>query len=176
VSGESEITEQARFDDLVAFVWEYGEKDESWGMEVWNLTLEEDECLDVCETHAYLSLAPDMFQVILTVEKETILEKSKVMINTYNKESNIFIPEGSREVDHMFYTSYFNENSGAFSILPNIVVHSVVYISTENEVLHMETEAIEVMYEGGYENEEWTYWIERFYEYRLDVLSKGEAI
>jgi hypothetical protein len=40
----------------------------------------------------------------------------------------------------------------------------------------METEADQVMEKKGYENEEWTYWIEKFYEYRLEVLSRGEAI
>jgi hypothetical protein len=174
---KSEITEQDRFTDLVTFVWKYGEKDESYEMEMWSLTLKEDECSEsACLTFAYLTFAPEIDQVVLTVEKEIILEKAKVLVDTYDEYGTIYIPEGSREVDHTFYTSYFDEDSGAFSPLPNIIVHSVVILSVENVLLHMETEADQVMEKKGYENEEWTYWIEKFYEYRLEVLSRGEAI
>ena len=174
---KTEITEQDRFTDLVTFMWKHGEAESFYGHEIWTLTLEEDQCLEgTCETSTFLSFNPADSEVVLTVEKTSILEMSKIIVDTSEENGNIFIPEGSREVDHMFYTSYFIEDVGAFSPLPNIIVHSVLYLSDENMLLHMESDVIQVMEKEGHESEEWTYWIERFYGYRLNFLSRGVEI
>lgn len=142
------------FTDVVTYVYNYGEAlQTSVGITIYNVTLPAESP----DFLVHLGFIPDEDFVVLTTEKFTYKDDLKI-------------------VDHVFYYSYFNEEDGMYSYLPNVISGNHIVLDEDGVVVDMTSDTYAEYDSDGHDSILWKFWMQVYYEYVQQKIAEGRSV